>query len=94
MTMLPLVEEITPGSLVRPAFDNESVYLYSDNPFATRGNEMPETLRSPSTARFVLWRKTEIGVVLEVEQHWALILTHGGCGWISVWNLRAVEQDN
>lgn len=75
------------GELVRPSFDNESVYLFPRDPSLTVAmGEIVGEFGPP-------WPRSSTGIVLETrEEGWVrLLVPGGGSGWIGDWNLVLVE---
>ncbi len=75
------------GELVRPSFNNESVYLFPRDPARTVavGGIVGEF--GP------IWAREATGIVLETrgEGTWVRILVPSGCsGWIGEWNIDRV----
>ena len=75
------------GELVRPSFDNESVYLFPRDPSRTVAvGEIISEFGPP-------WARESTGIVLETrDDGWLrLLVPTGNCGWIGDWNVRSVE---
>lgn len=75
------------GDLVRPTFDNESVYLFPRDPTQTVVvGEIIGEFGPP-------WPRNSTGIVLDRRDGgWIrLIVPGGGCGWIGDWNIVPVE---
>lgn len=75
------------GELVRPSFDNESVYLFPRDPARTVAmGEIINEFKPP-------WPRSSTGIVLESrEDGWLRLLVPGGSwGWIGDWNVDPVE---
>ena len=75
------------GELVRPSFDNESVYLFPRDPARTVAvGEIVGEFGPP-------WPRSSTGIVLETrEDGWLrLLVPTGNFGWIGEWNVDPVE---
>jgi hypothetical protein len=78
------------GSLVRPTFSNEAVYLFPHNP--VDNTRFGNTLDYQGS----LWRRNSTGIVLEVLSGldgfgWVRIAVPCGTGWIGEWNITLVD---
>ena len=75
------------GELVRPSFDNESVYLFPRDPALTLAvGDVIGQFGPP-------WPRESTGIILETRNDgWLRLLVPGGnWGWIGDWNVRRIE---
>ena len=73
------------GDLVRPVFDNETVYLFARDPEET-------IIIGDSISVGPAWKKNCLGVIVNTRGPWVQILIDGGkLGWIGDWNVEKVK---